>query len=185
MIIGAIDIETTGLHVEKGDRITEVSIALINMKKDQRQIYTQRVNPERNLSAESMRITGLTLEMLQAEPKWAVVGPELDRLLKRVDVLVAHNGDGFDLPFIKYEQESIGISNPIPEATVDTMLQARWATPDGKLPSLNELAWSLGYHYDANQAHAASYDADLTLSCYLEGWRRGFFTMPTERFKHD
>lgn len=185
MIIGAIDIETTGLHYEKGDRITEVSLALVNTKNEQRQIYTRRVNPERNVSAESTRITGLTLDMLWSEPKWAEVGPELDRLLKRVDVLLAHNGVGFDLPFIKHEQETIGISNPISSATVDTMLQARWATPDGKLPSLNELAWSLGYDYDTNHAHAASYDADLTLSCYLEGWRRGFFTLPIERFEHE
>ena len=173
MIVAGIDIETTGLDFAKGDRITEIGIALY---RDGKRIggIVKRVNPEREVSAKAAQITGLTLDALKDEPKWAEVGPLIHQVLEKADLVIGHNSDSFDLPFVQHEQKQIGI-DWVPKSGIDTMRAARWATPNGKLPSLKELSWSLGLKYDQNQAHTALYDADLCAQCYLEGVNRGYF----------
>lgn len=174
MIIAGVDIETTGVDWIKGDRITEIGIVLLNPDSGKRSFFCQRVNPERNISAKAQQITGLTNEMLENEPVWAMVGSKVDMILSKVDVLVGHNSFSFDFPFIFYEQETIGKTKPSHIKYVDTM-DARWATPDGKPPSLEELSWCFGFGYDTTKAHTAIYDAELALDCYLAGREQGYY----------
>jgi len=67
----------------------------------------------------------------------------------------------------------------IPHTEVfDTMTEGRWATPDGKLPKLQELCFALEVEYDTNKAHAAEYDVDVMMECLWKGIDCGFFTLP-------
>lgn len=171
MIIASVDIETTGLKPET-DKITEIGIALY---KDGRQIaqFNKRVNPMKELSAEARRITGLSWEVLKNEPLWKDIGTNVNTLFHHADLVIGHNLAGFDIPFIQQEQTNINldlVSRPI----FDT-IEARWATAYGKLPRLEELAWSLGLEYDHDRAHSALYDAELCAQCFFEGVKRGFF----------
>ncbi|CAD6562657.1 ribonuclease H-like domain-containing protein [Paraburkholderia sabiae] len=53
-------------------------------------------------------------------------------MLSKTQHLVAHNGNGFDFPFITREFQRIGV--PVPTfGPIDAMQEARWATPLGKL----------------------------------------------------
>ena len=177
MILAGIDIETTGLKVENGDRITEIGLKLFNTDTKKYAQYVQRVNPEKNVSAKAQRITGLTWQLLKSEPTWKEVGLTVNKLLQRVDVLIGHNAIGFDFPFIAHHQNEIGISNPLPNTLIDTMVKGRVCTCDGKLPSLEELCWCLGIEYDQLKAHGALYDAELALECYMK--QPELFTEPS------
>jgi DNA polymerase-3 subunit epsilon len=175
MLVAGLDLETTGVDFEKGDRITEIAFDIISTKTQKRKHYVRRVNPERNVSARAQQITGLSWDMLKGEPVWKEVSSDVDKLLSKIDVLVAHNGESFDFPFLFHEQAREGYPPPTKIQLVDTMTGARSATPDGKLPSLEELAWCFGFDYNTQEAHSALYDARLALECYLKGKDKGLY----------
>ena len=173
-IVVSLDIETTGIDWEKGDRITEISLWLYRDEKPLGS-FTKRANPMREVSAKASKLTGLSWSMLKDEPTWDAIGATVHQILAKADIVVGHNSDGFDIPFIQSEQMRLGISESLSK-TVDTMTAGRWATANGKLPTLRELAWSLGLEYDQDQAHGAAYDARLTALCFFEGQQRGFYS---------
>jgi DNA polymerase-3 subunit epsilon len=93
------------------------------------------------------------------------------------NVIVAHNGNGFDLPFIAAELLRIG--SPVPNVqSVDTMLDGRWATPNGKYPNLEELCFAMDVPYDQKLAHSAEYDVNVMLDCFFKALKMGFYKLP-------
>lgn len=172
MIFAGVDIETTGL-LDKDHRIIEVYIGLWKDGKFVNAL-NQRIDPERSISAEAARVHGITYPDLIGQPKWQQVAPAVVKLLNAVDVIVWHNGDDFDGPFIKQELERVGLSMPR-KPTFDTMQKGVWATPDGKKPSLAELCFATGIEYDPAKAHAADYDVGVMMQAFFVGVREGFF----------
>jgi len=178
MIVSGLDLETTGLEQVKGDRIVEVAIKFYHLE-TRRLVgqYIQRINPERSISAAAEAVHKITLADLADKPKWPAVAPKVYSLLTKAPLVVAHNGDEFDLPFLI--GELIRVGQPIPEvATVDTMKEGRWATPVGKVPSLKELCFACDVEYDPEKAHAADYDVDKMMECFFRGLDFGFFRLP-------
>lgn len=171
MIATGLDLETTGLSAEKGHRIIEIACTLHDYNTGKALgKWVQRINPKRSIDAKAQAVHGISLDELKDEPVWEEVAPKLIKLLQRTDLLVAHNGDGFDLPFLLHEADRIGLELP-DVATFDTMLEGRWATPDGKNPKLKELAEALGYVYDEKKAHSALYDTHLMMTCFFKARR--------------
>lgn len=178
-----LDIETTGLSAEKGHRIIELACTLHDFHTGKLLgKWAPRINPMRSIDAKAQAVHGISIEELMHEPKWEAVAPKLVKLLKKVDLIVAHNGDGFDLPFIIHELDRIGLEVP-DVATFDTMTGCYWATPDGKPPSLRELAHSLGYKYDEEKAHSALYDTALMMRCFFTARQSypGFIITPLDK----
>lgn len=171
MIIAGLDIETTGL-LAPDHRIVEIYIGLWKDKKRIWQ-YEQRINPERAISADAQRVHGISINDLFGMPTWNDVAPIVYKILSRADLLVAHNGNEFDLPFIKKELERVGLKMP-EKPSVDTMLEGTWATSDGKKPRLGELAFACGIEYDPTKAHAASYDVEVMMDCFFKARKWGF-----------
>lgn len=181
MIVTGIDIETTGLSAERGHRIIEIACTLHDYSTGKiLGKWEQRINPKRTIDPKAQAVHGISLEDLAEEPTWEEVAPKLIKLIKRTDLLVAHNGDGFDLPFILHETDRIGLELP-DVATFDTMLEGTWATPDGKNPKLKELAEALGYVYDEKKAHSALYDVILMMQCFFKA-RRNYPTLFRTKF---
>lgn len=182
-IVTGLDIETTGLSAEKGHRIIEIACTLHDFHTGKTLgKWTQRIDPKRSIDAKAQAVHGISLDDLKGQPDWETVAPSLVKLLKKTDLLVAHNGDGFDLPFIIHELDRIGLETP-DVATYDTMTGCYWATPDGKPPSLRELAHSLGYVYDEKQAHGALYDTALLMKCFFAARQKypGFIVTPLDK----
>ncbi|KJZ17381.1 exonuclease [Halomonas sp. S2151] len=171
MIIAGLDIETTGLSAEKGHRIIELATTLHDSNTGKLVgKWAPRINPKRSIDPKAQAVHGISLDDLKECPPWEEVAPKLIKLLKKVDLVVAHNGDGFDFPFIIHEIDRLGLELPDVE-TFDTMVNGYWATPDGKPPSLRELAQSLGYIYDESKAHGALYDTALMMQCFFKARR--------------
>jgi DNA polymerase-3 subunit epsilon len=181
MIIGGIDLETTGLKQEDGHRIVEIALAMYDTKNgiDFRKLgktWTQRINPMRTIDAGAQQVHGIAITDLKGCPEWREVAAKINKLISACDVMVAHNA-GFDMPFLALELVRAGFDMPEFDYFC-TMENGRQATSMGKLPSLAELAWAFGLYYDPSEAHAASYDIDLTMSCFFLGLEQGVFSVP-------
>lgn len=178
MIVTGLDIETTGLDQAKGHRIIEVAAILYDLDTE-RELgrWVQRINPQRSIDPGAQAVHGISFEDVAASPVWSDVAPKLAKVMDRSDLIVAHNGEGFDLPFIGAEFLRIGIALPNVKC-FDTMLEGRWATPMGKLPNLGELCFACGVDYDPAQAHAADYDVEVMMASFFRARRKGFFALP-------
>lgn len=180
--LAGLDIETTGLDWEAGHRVIELGMILYDydpVTNDFNRLggFTQRINPQRSIDPAAQQVHGIRFDDVAMEPTWEVIAPKLVKIMRSTKVIVAHNGDGFDLPFITHELLRIGL--PIPDVkTVDTMKSARWATVNGKYPTLGELCFATGTSYDTAQAHAALYDVDRMMECFIKAHKQGFFTLP-------
>lgn len=178
MIVAGIDIETTGLEQVKGHRIVEVAAILYDLD-SARELgkFVQRINPERSIDPAAQAVHGIRYDDLIECPPWDLVAPKLVKIMSKCDLLVAHNGESFDMPFIAGELLRIG--QPVPNVVcLDTMVEGRWATPLGKLPSLRELCFACGVEYDTEKAHAADYDVTVMMRSFFHGLKRGFFKVP-------
>jgi DNA polymerase-3 subunit epsilon len=178
-LIAGLDIETTGISQPDGHRIIELALDIYDLHAEQRVgSFVTRVNPQRPIDPEAQEIHGISFDMLAHEPLWGVVAPKVSALLSRCHYVVAHNGEGFDLPFVYGELLREGQALP-PVGLVDTMLQGRWATADGSLPNLGALCFAAGVSYDPSKAHGALYDVEVMMASFFAQFKRGFFQLPT------
>lgn len=178
-IATSLDIETTGLDQSKGHRIIEIAALLYDLDSGTTLCsWVRRINPQRPMDPDAQRRHKISFEEVSAEPVFeAGAAQTLVKILQSTSVVVAHNGQWFDMPFINAELARVGLpiySGPI----MDTMLQGRWATFNGKMPNLGELCFATGIPYDPDQAHAAEYDARVTMEAFFVGYRKGFFQIP-------
>lgn len=175
-IIAGIDTETTGFNPDKGDRIIEICASLYELESRRKlKTWTQRINPQRPIPIEASDVHGIVYADVANAPVWREVSPTVLRILNVSDVLVAHNAK-FDVNFLIHHFLQEGLIPPEHLEVFDTM-DARWATWDGKNPSLQELCFSLQVEYDTSKAHAAEYDVDVMMRCLFEGLDRGFYKL--------
>jgi DNA polymerase-3 subunit epsilon len=161
------DTETTGLDPRSGDRIVEVGcIELVNYLPTGRefQIY---INPGRPVSEATVRITGITNEILRGKPQFS--HPDVvDRLLEFFgdDPIVAHNAE-FDRNFLNYELELLNRAQLPRERFIDTMILAREHRP-GSPASLDAVCKRFDISLEGRELHGALKDARLLSMAYLE-----------------
>lgn len=178
MLFAGTDIETTGLEI--GDhRIIEVAVGLYDENGTCQDFYEQRINPQRGISIDAQRVHGISSTDLMTMPTWDLIAPKMAPFLAKADFHVWHNGDGFDGPFMQHEFKRVGLTMPI-KPSIDTMLHATWATPDGKKPRLQELAFACNVAYDPAKAHAARYDVDVMMECFFKALSWGYFELPKD-----
>lgn len=176
LIIGALDLETTGF-LEPDHRIVEVYVGLWKNGKRFYE-YEQRIDPQRQIPAEAQRVHHISTSDVIGKPVWKDIAPKVLLILSKANVIVAHNGKEFDLPFLNMENKRVGVA-PAPERQlIDTMLDGVWATHDGKKPRLEELCFACGIPYDPALAHAAAYDVERMMECYFAGRASGDFAQP-------
>jgi len=95
-----LDTETTGLHVGEGHRITEIGAVRLEKWQPVAQI-SQLVNPQRPISAQSQKVSGISPQDVANQPIFAEIYPQLAPLLDGA-LLVAHKAV-FDATFIGLE----------------------------------------------------------------------------------
>ena len=176
----AFDTETTGLNPNEGDRIIELgAVEMLNHIPTGRTFRTL-INPGREVSADTVRITGITDDDLKDAPSFEA--PEvIDAFLEFVGdaTLVAHNA-GFDRAFLNMELGRCG-RDPIPEDRwVDTAAMARRKFP-GAPASLDALCKRFDISLESRTFHGALLDSQLLAGVYLElmGGRARAFAFET------
>ena len=182
MVIIGLDLETTGLSYENGHRIIEVGMIkqeldLYSHKARTVGHYIQRIHPNRTVPADAVAIHGITLSDLVGCPQFHAVAADVVDFMSDARLLVGHNLISFDGPFLAMELMAAGQKPPSHVRMFDT-IEARWATPHGKLPSLGELCYALEIPYDSKAAHSAEYDIARTLEAFQKGLELGWFKIP-------
>lgn len=182
MVIVGCDTETTGFSFEKKDRIVEACFAIYTLDDltlTHQRTITQRIDPERSIPADAQAVHGISLDDVRGKPKWAEFADTAKKILDRADMVVIHNA-AFDVDFLVNEQDAAGkpLTGSLADKSFCTMTNGRWATFDGKSPSLKELCWSLGIDYDPALAHAAEYDVYCMMACYEKAIKLGLFDKP-------
>jgi DNA polymerase-3 subunit epsilon len=175
VIVTGYDIETTGLSQKDGHRIIEA--AVLHYDFDTRTLvdkWVQRIDPERSIDAKSQAVHGIAYDDLVGCPKFEAVAPELAAQLNKSELVVIHNGQ-FDAPFTNGELKRVGLHVRPDLVGFCTMVHARWATPDGKSPRLQELCRALNLPYDPSLAHNAEYDVERHMACFFAAVDRGFY----------
>ena len=173
-VFAGIDIETTGLKQSEGHRIVEFGVVLYDLETKRRMgKYVQRINPQRPIDPKAQAVHGISFEDVANMPILEDVAPMIVKVLNAAKFHVAHNGESFDMPFIRNELIRIGFdleSKPL----VDTMLNFRWATHNGKNPNLGELCFACGVEYDEAKAHGAEYDINVMVESFFVANDKGF-----------
>lgn len=176
----AFDTETTGLNPNEGDRIIELgAVEMINHIPSGRTFRTL-INPGRGVSADTVRITGITDDDLKDAPPFE--SPDVvDAFLEFIGdaTLIAHNA-GFDRSFLNMELGRCGRA-PIPDDRwVDTAAMARRKFP-GAPASLDALCKRFDISLESRTFHGALLDSQLLAAVYLElmGGRARAFTFET------
>jgi DNA polymerase-3 subunit epsilon len=95
-----VDVETTGVRVVSGDRITEIAVAVVHGERREI-VFDSLVNPERPIPRAVRTITNITDEMVRDAPRFSEVAEQLLRALSG-RVFVAHNAR-FDWNFVSAE----------------------------------------------------------------------------------
>jgi len=163
----AFDTETTGFDFNGEDRVVELgAVELINHIPTGK-TFRQLVHPRRKVSEATVRITGITDEMLADQPHFDA--PEVvDAFLDFVGdaILVAHNA-AFDRGFLNAELQRCG-RKPIPEIRwIDTVAMAKKKFP-GAPASLDALCKRFDVSLESRTLHGALLDAQLLATVYLE-----------------
>lgn len=97
-----VDVETTGMSPRRGDRVTEIGIAVL--QGDRVEVaFEGLVNPGRSIPVEITALTGISDEMVAERPNFGVLADEILAVLEG-RVFVAHNVR-FDWGFVDAELE--------------------------------------------------------------------------------
>ncbi len=137
----AFDTETTGLDLRGGDEIISIGgVRIVNGRLLREEIFDRLVDPGRPVSPESVRIHGISSEMLKGQPSLQQVLPLFHRFA-RGTVLVAHNA-AFDMQMIKLKESVSGVrfTNPV----LDTLLLSAAMHPSQENHNLETVARRLG-----------------------------------------
>lgn len=154
------DTETTGVKPDK-DRIIEIAA----YDPEQDRTFEALINPGVPIPAEASAIHNITNEMVENSPSFKEVGVEFANFCKGEVVLIAHNNDAFDLPFIRCEFERNELTLP-KWPYIDSLKFARKYRPDLPRHSLQHLR---EYHgIAANNAHRALDDVIILHQVFSE-----------------
>ena len=141
------DTETTGVRAEK-DRIVEIAA----FDPTENRTFCQLVNPGMPIPKEASNIHKITDEMVENIPGFSEIGKSFAEFCGEKAVLIAHNNDGFDRHFLKWEYERNDLQLPEWEY-VDSLKWARKYRSDLPRHSLQHLREVYGI--PANDAHRA------------------------------
>lgn len=157
------DTETTGLEPSAGDEIIQIGAArIVNSRLLKGEVFDQLIDPQRAISGTSLRVHGITHEMLAGQP-------DIDRVLPRFHafcedtVLVAHNA-AFDMRFLQMKESRTGIVFRQP--VLDTLLLSTVLQPNQQAHSLEAIAERLGVKIVGR--HTALGDAMVTGEVFLK-----------------
>jgi DNA polymerase III subunit epsilon len=145
-----LDTETTGLRPHQ-DRIIEV--ACFDPVHDRS--FVRLINPHCPIPAEATAVHKITDQMVADAPSFEAIGPELLEFLGSDVILIAHNGDAFDIPFLNAEFRRAKI--PVTKwRTLDTLKWSRRYRRD--LPRHSLQALTQVYNVEVKTAHRALAD---------------------------
>ena len=172
-IVTALDTETTGLSAEKGHSIIEIALISFDLEKGEEvNRFTTMINPLRPIDEKASAVHGIYASDLKDYETFKHYEPQITEILESSDYFVIHNAE-FDLGFLISEYSKIK-KELIDRPVVDTMIQGRFASFWGKVPTLSELCFAARVEFDESKAHGAIYDTEKLMEVFLKCYPRHF-----------
>lgn len=168
MLIAHLDVETTGLCVQK-ERIVEIAIILTDEHMNVLGKYHKYIQPHVLISPTVTKIHGIGDKDVAQNEDFRALKNDLSKIFQSVDCMCAYNGLGYDRPLLIEEMERWGYE-PAP-AVLDVWLdpylivsKPRFSPlfPDGR-KRLVDLASALGV--PIIKAHNALEDTEMQVAC--------------------
>ena len=100
-----LDTETTGLSIEKNDRIVEIACIETKDLIPTKKVFYKLLNPEREISDDAFKIHGYSYERLKKEKKFKEIADEFLEFINGKKLII-HNAP-FDISFINHELRKI------------------------------------------------------------------------------
>jgi DNA polymerase-3 subunit epsilon len=162
LIYTVFDTETTGLEPSQGDEIVSIgAVRIVNGRLLADEAFEQLVDPQRPLSTASMRVHGITGEMLEDQPTIDDALPAFHRFCEDT-VLVAHNA-AFDMRFLQLKEgrTDVRFNQPV----LDTLMLSAVLHPNQTDHTLEAIAARFGVNVVGR--HTALGDAIVTGEIFL------------------
>lgn len=171
-----LDTETTG-KLDPAHRVIELCMRCCDLDTGEEiKNLLYRFNPKRNIDAKAFAVHGIALDELKSEPTFCEKAESIKRILASSYIVVGHNIEWFDKPFLENEFRNCKIEPP-EYKVFDTMVRGTFATDFGKSPNLQEFCWALGVDYNPTAAHSGSYDTLVLRDAFFEAIRLGWFVL--------
>ena len=155
------DTETTGLDPTHGDEIISIgALRIVNGRLLAGETFTQLVDPQRSMSAQSIAIHGIAPEQLVGQPTIDKVLPRFHRYALDT-IMVAHNA-AFDMRFLQLKEARTGVVFDHP--VLDTLLLSAVVHPSETNHSLEAIASRFGVA--VVDRHSALGDARVTAEIF-------------------
>jgi DNA polymerase-3 subunit epsilon len=159
------DTETTGLRPDQGDEIVQIAaVRVVNGRVVADDRFDCLVNPESLIPAASIKIHGITPDMVDDADDISIVGKQFHRYVGDA-ILVAHNAP-FDLAFLQKNRERIGhrFGNPV----LDTILLSAVLFGRNEEHSLDALVARFGIEIPDHERHTALGDSIATAKALVQ-----------------
>lgn len=169
-----LDTETTGLDPKDGHKIIEIACVELVDRVRTGEFFHVYVNPRREVPQEAFNVHGISTEFLQDKPIFDHVAQQFLDFIKD-GTLVIHNA-AFDLKFLNYELQIIGLDPLTKDNVVDSLQLARRKFP-GSPASLDALCKRFSVDLSKRTKHGALLDTELLCDVYIElmgGAQSGF-----------
>ncbi len=160
-----LDLETTGLFVSDGHRITEVGMVELIDGKPTGKTFHAYVNPERDVPEFITNLTGLTTEFLSDKPLFAEIAQDIRAFIGDDEVVITcHTKDNYtlDIAFLSKELEDAGMP-PIKDSqwlNVRRWGEAMFGHKDASLDTLLD-RYNIDRSERDEKGHGALLDAKL------------------------
>lgn len=160
-----LDIETTGLDFNKGDKIIEICCLEIKNRNITNNIFHEYINPNRNISDEAYKIHGIDNFFLSKKPIFKDISDKFINFIFNSKIII-HNAK-FDVGFINSELVKIGLKkiNFYCLKIIDTLKIAKKLFPN-KHNSLDSLCSRFNI-VSNRKKHNALLDCKLLAKIYL------------------
>jgi DNA polymerase-3 subunit epsilon len=152
------DTETTGINKDK-DKIIEIAA----FDATNERTFVSFINPGFPIPPEATAIHHITDDLVADAPGFREVAEKFTEFCGDDAVLIAHNGDSFDIPFLAAESAKVDFTFPKWRA-LDTLKWARKYRPDLPRHSLQYLREVYGIA--PNQAHRALDDVMMLYTIF-------------------
>ena len=157
------DTETTGLQPSEGDEIIQIGATrIVNRRLLRHECFDQLVDPRRALSQKSIKVHGITRDLLAGQPVITDVLPTFHAFCADT-VMVGHNA-AFDMRFLQLKERKSGVRFDQP--VLDTLLLSAVLQPNQRTHRLEAIAERLGVSVFGR--HTALGDAIVTGEVFLK-----------------
>ncbi|WP_293575060.1 DNA polymerase III subunit epsilon [Phaeobacter sp.] len=173
-----LDTETTGFDPFSGDRIVEIGAVELLNHMPTGETFHVYINPERSMPSEAFGVHGIGPDLLEPpqqpapgavtlrdKPVFAKVGQGFVDFV-RDSKMVIHNAS-FDMKFLNYELDRMGLAKLPMDQAVDTLTMARQRFP-GSPATLDALCRRFNIDNSNRTLHGALLDSEILADVYLE-----------------